>query len=70
MFDQHGMFLKISMALPGTVQLYVAEDNTEMVEVPFTENPLSPDNIHALEQSIEPMEHCDNHGVSLYLKVQ
>ena len=44
----------------------MVEDDTESIEVPLTQNPLSPDQLHALERSIDPLKHCDDHGISLY----
>ena len=44
----------------------MVEDDTENIEVPPTINPLSPDQMHALEQSIDPLQHCDDHDISLY----
>ena len=39
----------------------------ETVAVPDTENPLSPAQLDLLRHTINPMEECDQYGISLYL---
>ena len=39
----------------------------ETVVVPDTENPLSPAQLDLLRDTINPMEECDQYGISLYL---
>lgn len=39
----------------------------EGVEVPATDNPLTPQQIAELRAAVNPLQDCDNLGVSLYL---
>ena len=41
-------------------------DLDDTVEVPDTECPLTPTGFDLLKQEINPLEPCDNHGISLY----
>lgn len=42
------------------------DDDIESVDVPLMQNPLSSHHMDALKQAIDPLEQCDDHGISLY----
>ena len=44
-----------------------AETDSEIVEIPVTQNPLTPQQMDDLVQAVDPLEQCDDLGVSLYM---
>lgn len=44
----------------------VVENDDIRVEVPHTPTPLSLEHMATLERIVDPLEECEDHGVSLY----
>ena len=44
-----------------------AETESEIVEIPETQSPLTPHQMDELVHAVDPLEHCDDLGVSLYM---
>ena len=45
----------------------VTGNDTDSVEIPITTNPLTTQQLSELRQTVDPLEQCDDLGVSLYV---
>ena len=43
------------------------ESHSDVVEIPVTVNPLTPEQMDQLIQAVDPFEQCDGLGVSMYM---
>ena len=43
------------------------ESDSDIVEIPVTVNPLTPQQMDELQQAVDPFEQCDDLGISLYI---